>query len=505
MAGMKYWLALLAGLAVAPHCLGVVLNEVMANPDGSEYTDEFVELLQQDSVWVDLAGWSIGDGEGEDMLLPLDGGGLMLGPGALAIILDSGYSGAYDAVLPAQALRLTVADGALGGGGLSNSQSEKLTLRNALGLAADSLWTRPGSPEGFSLERRDAQAGCDSCWALSRTEGGSPGQPNTVLRRRWEAELHVAAQHVDILATGLEGCVGRMWAQVGREPCLAHSDLGPVELSVGEWLELPLPAPLLDGWNPLSIVLEDDQGARIPLLDTLWLAPMGSRLVLEAVQAAGNDWIQLHWMGNCPLLLDGLVLESRGFSAPLEGWLPAGGRVLVGSLPPVCGESTHVQRSLSLALAGTAWLNGRDGQVLDEAQWPEDPVNGWPWRRLDPSQAGDDPANWRAEPTLEAGCAPLSLGGVDPPRGKTWAVNRQHLNGARPGAESLVARQARWGSWRLDLYHLDGGLLLTLKGEGQELVWNGLGANGAILPAGLYLLRLEGEAGTALFPLSIAR
>ena len=45
----------------------IILTEVMFDPVGSEYYDEFVEFYNLSSTdSVDLSGWQIGDGEGFD-------------------------------------------------------------------------------------------------------------------------------------------------------------------------------------------------------------------------------------------------------------------------------------------------------------------------------------------------------------------------------------------------------------------------------------------------------
>lgn len=496
------WFAFLA-MTLHASSSAVVLNEVMANPAGSEYTDEFIEILQGDSAAVDLTGWAITDGEAEDVLLPMVGGTMTLEAGGLALILDSGYTGAYAGRVPPGTLLLTVADGALCDGGLSNSTPEALGLLDALGQVVDAVWTRPDLLEDISLERRDPGTVCVPCWLPGRGEGGSPGSPNTVLRRRWAGEMSLQDRSLLLRASGWEGCRGRLLAHAGQAPCLHHLDLGSVDLAVGEEQELDLPQLALDGWNPLIIELEDEAGEIVTLLDTLAWAPRRGSVVIEAVQVTGRDWIQLLWPYPCPLLLDGLEVESRAFSLSLEGWLPENGRLLLGPDPPACPETVHIPRNLSLAMAGGAWVMDEAGQVLDEAQWPEHPEEARPWRRLDPGEPGDSPDNWRAEALLVAGCPPPALGGVEPVPGKAWALSRREISCSRGGEAPLVARHSEEGAWILHLYHLDGSLLLSKRGHGRELVWNGLGEAGAALPPGLYLLHLAGSQGEALFPLSL--
>ena len=68
----------------------VVITEVMFDPDGSEFYDEFVELQNVGSEFVDLSGWMVGDGDEVDALVPRSTG-MVLDPGGFALILNSGY------------------------------------------------------------------------------------------------------------------------------------------------------------------------------------------------------------------------------------------------------------------------------------------------------------------------------------------------------------------------------------------------------------------------------
>jgi len=160
----------------------VVLSEVMFDPAGSEYYDEFVELYNTGPDTVDLGGWRIGDGEELDRIKPLDRGTL-LAPGQFALVLDSGYperSTTYDP-LPPEALLLTVDDASFGKGGWSNTSPEPVRLVDPEGQEVAryvySLGNRPGySDEKALLDRGDRPDN----WRDSRVEGGTPGLPNSV-------------------------------------------------------------------------------------------------------------------------------------------------------------------------------------------------------------------------------------------------------------------------------------------------------------------------------------
>ena len=126
----------------------VVLTEVMFDPAGSEYTDEFVEiynLSKSDSV--SLVGWRLTDGSGDDAVIGT-GKGLFILPGQYAIILDRDYFGhstAYDHLIPDEALVLTVDGATLGGSGLSNSRTEAVSLLNAAGYVVNQYFYSIGN------------------------------------------------------------------------------------------------------------------------------------------------------------------------------------------------------------------------------------------------------------------------------------------------------------------------------------------------------------------------
>ncbi len=495
-------LLLLAG----PPAWALCLNEVLANPAGSEYEDEFIELWQDDSLAVDLTGWRVGDGTASDELLPWAGGSLLLAPGGLALILDSGHQGAYLAGLPPGTLLLSVPDGALGSGGLSNSSPEEIQLLDAAGQLVDRVWTRPELPEGRSLERREPGRSCADCWHESRAEGGTPGRLNSVRQRDDELRIRTLdATGLELEASGRLGFHGRVGIRAGLAPCLDSLDL-PLELEPGARQWIPWPDLPLPGQNPLQLEARPGTDEVQQLLDTLgWRTPTPGELFIEALQPSGADWLQLR-SRQCPCRLDGLRLTGRSFALALSGDLPAGGRLLLGALPPDCPDLLADGRSLSLGLEGGVELTGPAGQPLDAAAWPPPGEDAWPWRRLDPARAGDDPSNWLAAPGLMPGCAPAELPAPTQAPAGWWVSGSRLCPGDGPdGCWVAEAGPQIPASWRCEIWTLEGRLRASFTVRALRLVWDGRDEAGRVLETGLYLVRLSGGGREELHMLTIRR
>ncbi len=170
----------------------VVLSEVMFDPAGSEWYDEFVELCNVGAEAIDLGGWRLGDQDELDEIIDAGAGTLLL-PGQFAIVLDPGYfdhSTSYDTLIPPTALILTIDDGAFGKAGFSNSNPETIYLISPAGDTVGAYRYTLDNPPGYSDEKIDLTAGDDpENWANSRRPGGSPGAPNTVRRRDFDLSV----------------------------------------------------------------------------------------------------------------------------------------------------------------------------------------------------------------------------------------------------------------------------------------------------------------------------
>ncbi|MEO0078623.1 MAG: lamin tail domain-containing protein [candidate division WOR-3 bacterium] len=193
----------------------VVITEVMANPAGAsgahapEDRNEFVELYNRSRYAVDLAGWTINDGDATDQLVAWTDSSILrqnpavrlgttwLNPGCFAVVLDSEYTdpnpiGGY--VQPYRfgpgALILTTGNTTIGNGLAGNdplvlvaSSAYGFEDTSTFGTPCDTTDSLPGDAgDGFSWERirvedEDMAGNWTRCLDSARC---TPGSPNSI-------------------------------------------------------------------------------------------------------------------------------------------------------------------------------------------------------------------------------------------------------------------------------------------------------------------------------------
>jgi len=182
------WLASTCALGASPGTAGcsdeassdysglLLITEVMSNPT-TESTGEFIELYNAGPDPIDLAGMILYDGDADD---PIEGysdpGDTTLDAGAYAVVLDSGYAGAYS--IPSAALLLTTDDAAICSGLATN---DPIQLFDVDGVTLIDSYSYPfDAGNGYSVDRVDNAVGdVESNWAVSDCASGStPGLAN---------------------------------------------------------------------------------------------------------------------------------------------------------------------------------------------------------------------------------------------------------------------------------------------------------------------------------------
>ncbi len=149
------------------------ITEIMANPT-DESSGEFVELYNDGSTDIDLAGFILYDGDAAD---PLEGftdpTDTILPPMGFALIVDADYDGSY--TVDGTPLMLTTDDAALASG---LSVDDPIYLYEPNGVSLVDSFVFPFDPgDGVSVERRDlGWSDRESNWDASACSGGcSPG------------------------------------------------------------------------------------------------------------------------------------------------------------------------------------------------------------------------------------------------------------------------------------------------------------------------------------------
>ena len=175
----------------------IVLSEIMFDPSGSEYYDEFIEIYNTSATdSIDLSGWQISDGSGIDNIIA-HVHGTKLAPQQFGLILDAGYfenSVQYQGLIPEDALILTIDNGTFGSSGLSNSTSEPIFLFSSTGDTITFYFYSLDNEPGYSDEKIDLFAGDGiENWENSKTLNGTPGLFNSVRKLSLDVSANLTA------------------------------------------------------------------------------------------------------------------------------------------------------------------------------------------------------------------------------------------------------------------------------------------------------------------------
>jgi len=160
-------------LSLPPQLPRLVITEVLGNPAGSEYTQEFVELKNLETDPVSLAGMLIEDKNGSDVLpdltVPADGFALLV---AENFVADDGKD-----PVPRDGTVIVRVSGRLGADGLSNAGEPVRLVKDGVVVSQYGGWvdTSASAWNGMSVHRISVDA-CDqpSAWT-NAPEVPTPG------------------------------------------------------------------------------------------------------------------------------------------------------------------------------------------------------------------------------------------------------------------------------------------------------------------------------------------
>lgn len=170
-------------LAICLQASDLLVSEVMSNPQGSEYENEFIEVYNASNHVIHINGWVLSDGNGVDTIAEWVGP-TGIGAGKFGLILDPGYNfteGPYAEYLNDSLAIFTIStDASLGSGGLANS-AESVVIYDPDSLNVTSMHWITATDNGYSWERSQMD-GADSTaiWRQSLVLNGTPGTQNSV-------------------------------------------------------------------------------------------------------------------------------------------------------------------------------------------------------------------------------------------------------------------------------------------------------------------------------------
>jgi hypothetical protein len=485
----------------------ILLSEIMADPVGSEFRNEYIELVNVGVSPVDLAGWAISDGASHDVLVFR--GPSVLPAGALCLVFDPDYEeGKRPYGVLTASLLATVEDRSLGNGGLDNGVPEPVYLIEASGDTADVV-EYPPNLDGFSFER---VVGLEPRWAVSKWSGGTPGSLNSVSPKQHDLELTLlegpstslpggAIQEVVLvvksrgtLATAAE--VRVTWAEE-----LWVSDIGSI--AAGETARVHFPQPPTYGRRVTFLAEMVSEFDEDPTNDQVtWSVRFGGRegsVVINEIMAIpeeGREWVEIYNPSESTIdLQDWMLLDAAGRAGKIpEAHIEAGGYLVLAKEARLSDGWVQVTPWPSLNNSGdTVIIQDAVGMEIDAMSYSQ-AVPGKSIERIDPRGASGDHSNWLVnalDPDGTPGSENRSIAGTsasislsaDPDPFTTSTSVRATL----PNPRSFVTLQVFDRRGRLRRSILRG----VEVGATLDVPWDGLDDRGVHVKPGAYVLVLE--------------
>lgn len=510
-------------LAVTVDCQAqVVINEVMFDPSGSEFFDEYIELYNVGENSVDLTGWRVGDMGESNVIL---GEEKVLSPGAYALVLDSGYgknSTHYDP-LPDTVLKLTVDSVTLGHNGLSNVRSEQIVLINASGDTVDVAVYQPGNEPGFSEEKIDARGGDGAGnWADAKWIEGTPGALNSVSAKARDLVLGLRSESPVHLPWGETAEIFLMVINVGRETVTEFVvEVNGEDFFTGSAISaydsIQVTVPLFDHLHSLFEARVRFYGDQDPTNDTVtWTViagvPPGQVVISEVMArpfAGGTEWVELYNRSDSAVDLTHWSLSDLRTEARLAAGHEIGGLAYAivaedvisirEQFPDLDAPVFSLARWPRLNDGGDAIiLRDVTGAVVDSIFYPGENANA-SLERVDVAAPGDGAQNW----LLSQDSRGATPGAVNSVRFDADVAGITLVAEPNPFSEQVsITYRLPTPRVYVNLWVYDrsgrriASLLEGVEGGSQRIVtWDGRAHNGQLLKPGIYVLYLE--AGTA--------
>ncbi len=541
----------LVPLVSSPCAASVLINEVLYDPDGPDTGLEFVELLNCGSSAVLLTGWTLETGNGanpDDWTVEWTGGDFdRLEPGEILLIGESDVVPTPDVVEPLDlqngpdGLRLTdgtdVVDVVGWGHPLppeyyEGEPADDTSLGMSLARVPDCFDEGVNASDFAASDptpgRRNAEA-TDVAVSVAHRIGE--------VLPRGDVTLGCAIANIGALPIAGGDVVVRIFLDGALQPLIISTAEEP--LAVRDTLRLDLafdPGP--NGYHTAlveALLAADADTSNNRAHTSFTVAYPGSQVVVnEVMHSPGEhetEWLELASAVDTPVRIDRWLLgDDEDLSAlvcdeDLEAVEPGGGRNAPGhcgrlELAPgdflvVAREPEVVEpRASAPVVSLETWeaLSVTDVVMLtDEYGTPIDIVRyerSWgggrdvALERVRPSLPSDDPANWGSSVSPE-GSTPGRVNSIHVsalPEAGRLTISPNPFTPDGDGIDDRCAIRfdlpTPQATVRLTVFDVVGRVRAVLRDHDlvastTELVWDGSGVDGTILPAGIYVACLE--------------
>jgi hypothetical protein len=471
-----------------------------------------------------------------------------LAPQQFAVVLDPGYfltTGIYDALIPADALILTINDNTFGSGGLSNSTAETVVLVGAAGDTVARYTYSLGNTDGSSDEKILLNADdTPRNWANSQRLDGTPGALNSVSLRE-----------IDLAAI-------RLWFDPPKPRTGDDVQINAVVLNHGRRAVDRFAVTFANDRNQDGIVQGGEEIGNatveqtVPSEDSvviqrLWPQPLAGRYLILAILSAPLDTVTSNDHISARLSVgygSRSVIINEIYYAPNSGeaewaefynrssqpvdlsewrWRDAGAEFPIvfpdSALLIAPGEFALLAAGRNVALADSrakliipkTWLtlnNDRDqlvladfhGRVQDSLSYSQDwgGQTGVSLERINPHLAGADSSNWSScvDPN---GSTPGRINSIFTEfvsSQATVTVSPQPFSPDSDGHDDAALIQiqvpATTATAHLKIYDVRGRLVHQLLnnspiGATHQVLWNGRDAANQPVPMGMYIVYLQ--------------
>ncbi len=547
-------LIILIGLCITPLDMQavVVLSEVMFDPAGDESTDEFVELYNDAALPVQLAGWTISDGEGIDTLVST-GEGLTAAPRQYILILDPDYiedgSISYDGLVPENALIVTIGGNNFGSRGFSNSSGESVSLRNASGSLVGEYIYSTGNESGHSDEKIRVTAGDDSVnWHDSESPLGTPGFRNSVTPPDRDLGILSINFVPDYPPIGSAYQISVLIKNLGLQPLgatlsLSADSSGDGQLSLIRRTELATIAAgdstsITDSTTmpdtgieqlraDLEITDEDSNNNTMTVLASSEAIEAGLRIneIQYAPVTGRAEWIELAVAGTLPVstrgikMSDGQGTDDTTARVQLPDWvLQAGEFAVVSTDSAVLLENMPFEARVAVLNPSDVTLNNNgdsiliftpSGEILDRVDyrpnWGAD-ESGVSLERVSLASATNVASNWGSSVDAQ-GSTPGRVNSrsiLQPQSTPSLSVSPSPFtpngDGVDDVTEILYSTSFMDGYVTIKIFDAHGRLVRRFGAQAQNnaasVLWDGKRDNGDMAATSRYIVLLEAEDGS---------